>query len=98
MKRIGPPKKWTRHRIYDVLFQSSVKALHVSYFLLTGLFIVQVVGYVKGKPIEILSTHKNPPHQVFGGSELIWKTLKVLYFMWFTLRVTLMSLVILKKS
>lgn len=68
MKRIGPPKKWTRHRIYDVLFQSSVKALHVSYFLLTGLFIVQVVGYVKGKPIEILSTNTNPPHQVFCGS------------------------------
>lgn len=71
MKRIGPPKKWTRHRIYDVLFQSSVKALHVSYFLLTGLFIVQVVGYVKGKPIEILSTNTNPPHQVFWGSEFI---------------------------
>lgn len=58
MKRIGPPKKWTRHRIYDVLFQSSVKALHVSYFLLTGLFIVQVVGYVKVDKPKFLEEHK----------------------------------------
>lgn len=90
MKRIGPPKKWTRHRIYDVLFQSSVKALHVSYFLLTGLFIVQVVGYVKGKPIEILSTNTNPPHQVFLGLRVNMKDkLNFLYLIkWFTGRVT----------
>ena len=53
MKRIGPPKKWTRHRIYDVLFHSSVKAMHVSYFLLTGLFLVQIVGYIKGRFIGL---------------------------------------------
>ena len=60
MKRIGPPKKWTRHRIYDVLFHSSVKAMHVSYFLLTGLFLVQIVGYIKGRFIlKLRDCHGN---------------------------------------